>query len=100
MNKSNITTVATQAPRLHLGGPAVISITGTWGGTTVTFEVNLDSSDGASDNWAALEDSDGAISLTANKAFATEPLPQCSIRAITTGGSGIDLDLIIRVGKY
>jgi len=98
-HKQNITTAATQSPRHFLGGTAVISISGTWGSTTATLEINFDSSDGASGNWVPITDQDGAISLTADAGFSLRNLPQCSIRCITTGGTP-DLDFILRVGKY
>ena len=94
-----ITTAAAQLGLHHAGGPAVLSLSGTFGGTTATFQVNLDPAGGA-DHWVPLEDLDGVISITEAKAFSTEELPECQIRCTTTNGTGIDLLFVVRVGKY
>ena len=96
----DITTAATQEPIKFPGGPAILSITGTFGGTTATFEIDTVDGDSASDHWSAIEDLDGPVSLTENGSISLQPLPRCSIRCVTTGGSGIDLKFAVRTGRY
>ena len=97
--KQNITGTGAQSAVRHKGGPAVLSLSGTWSGTTTTIEINLDE-EGGSDNWTDVEDLDGPISWTDDKNIAIRHCPNCAFRVTTTGGTGIDLDFIVRTGQY
>ena len=95
-----INTSATQEPIKFPGGPAILSLTGDYGGTSATFEIDAVEGSPTSDHWSAIEDLDGPVTLTENGNVSLQPLPRCSIRCITTGGSSINLKFAVRTGRY
>ena len=83
----NIKTTGYTEP-MALNSAQTLSIGGTWGGTAVTFEVRQKGR-----AWAPLEDASGEVSVSANTLIGLEPTPDdAEIRALATGGTGIDLD--------
>lgn len=104
MQSLNITTVGTQEAFYHVGSSANFSLSGTFGGTSVGIEINLADSTAnpLPDNWVALADANGDIAVdgTGVLGYTTEPLAPCWVRAVTTGGAGIDLTFNWKTVKF
>jgi len=98
----NITTSAAQEVFYHGGGAANFSFTKTFGGTTLTIDLNFDVAENPpnDDLWVPLQDGDGALSLTGDYANTTEPLAACWVRFTTTGGTGIDIEAMWKTVKF
>lgn len=72
----------------HPGGAANFSITGTFGGTTVTIERSLDATTPpGSETWSQIRDAFGPFSATEDYNNNTAPLAPCWIRVVASGGT-------------
>ena len=102
MISQTITTAGTQEAFYHTGGAANFSLSGTFGGTSVALEFNLADSTEAlpAGTWVPLQDSNGDLAITAEYGNTTLPLASCWVRAITTGGTGINLVLNWKPVKF
>jgi hypothetical protein len=88
LKKITLSAAGTSEAFYHPGGAANFSVSGTFGGTSIAIERNLD--DGTpptADTWTALQDADGVLAITAAYDNTTAPLAPSWIRVVATGGT-------------
>ncbi len=63
-------------------------VEGTWGGTTATLQISADGT-----NWVGMRPrgNGAAVSMSANGHYTLWVPPDCYLRLVCTGGSGISL---------